>query len=49
MIKDGPIEGQIPVEIEVTADKQGSEVNLDPLPEDPQLHQDLPAEVMTDA
>ena len=42
-------EGEIVTEIEVTADKQGSEVNLDHLPKYMELHQDFPVEIIIDA
>ena len=35
--------------MEIAVDKQGSDFNLNPLPEDPELHQDLPAEIIVDA
>ena len=47
-LQEGHMEDQINTEIEVTADKQGSKPNPDPLPEDLELHQGLPAEMMID-
>ena len=34
--------------MEITSDYQGSEVNVDSLPEDLEVHQDVPAEIMID-
>ena len=49
IIQEGDIEGQIILHTKVKVDNQDSEVNIDPLPEDPEVHQGLLAEIMTDA
>ena len=48
-IQEVHVSGQITREIEVTAGYQGSEINLEPLLEDLELHQGLLVEKMTDA
>ena len=48
-IPEGHIQCQIIIETDVIADNQGSEVNLYLLPEDPELHQGLLVEIMTNA
>ena len=48
IIPEDHTEDEIITEIDVTADKQGSEVNLDALVGVLELHQGLPADIMTD-
>ena len=47
--QEGHIEGKITTEIEVTVGNQDSEVHLDPLPDDPELHQGILAQIIMDA
>ena len=49
IIQEHHVEGLIPTWTVVTADKKGSKVSLDSLPENPELYQGLLAEIMTDA
>ena len=47
IIQEVHTEDQIIAEMEVKPDNQGSKGNADCLPEDPEMHQGLPAEILT--